>query len=69
MFVSQDLVKGVKHLRFGFGNDCSYEMCYRGISPFAVVSATTEQASHRHRQLDRLNTAVPLFCWACSGRI
>ena len=56
IFVSADLVRDVKDLRFGFNNDLSsFEICHRGISPFTVVAMSHEQASSRKRLHERMS--------------
>ena len=47
IFVSANLVPNIKHLRFGFNNNLSFEICHRGISPFTVAAMSHEQASSR----------------------
>jgi hypothetical protein len=44
IFVSADLVRDIKDLRFGFNNDLSFEICHHGISPFTVAAMSHEQA-------------------------
>ena len=59
IFVSADLVRDVKDLRFGFNNDLSFEICHRGISPFTVTAMSHEQASSRkclHDRMSRLSS-------------
>jgi hypothetical protein len=55
IFVSVDLVRDVKDLRFGFSNDLSFEICHRGISPFTVTAMSHEQVSSRKRLHDRMS--------------
>ena len=42
IYVSPELVRDVKELRYGYDNDLSYENCHRGISPFCVMAVTVE---------------------------
>jgi uncharacterized membrane protein YgcG len=52
MYVSRDMAKDIKELRFGYGGDKDYKSCHRGISPFAVVPVSAEAAwSKRMAQL------------------
>jgi hypothetical protein len=60
VFVSQDMVRDVKDLRFGWNGDLSFETCHRGISPFAVVAVNQENASHRRRAQERARRATHL---------
>ena len=60
VFVSQDMVRDVKDLRFGWNGDLSFETCHRGISPFAVVSVSQESASRRKRAQERALRATHL---------
>jgi hypothetical protein len=60
IFVSADLVRDVKDLRFGFNNDLSFEICHRGISPFTVTAMSHGQASSRKRLHDRMSRVSSL---------
>ena len=60
IFVSADLVRDVKDLRFGFNNDLSFEICHRGISPFTVTAMSHEQASSRKRLHERMSRVSSL---------
>lgn len=60
IFVTPEMVKDVKDLRFGYNRDYSYETCHRGISPFAVVAITQANASSRRRAQDRAARATHL---------
>jgi hypothetical protein len=60
IFVTQDMVRDLKDLRFGRNSDFSFETCHRGISPFAVVAVSQEAASHRKRAQERARRATLL---------
>jgi hypothetical protein len=45
IFVTQDMVRDLKDLRFGWNQDLSFETCHRGVSPFAVVAVSQENAA------------------------
>jgi hypothetical protein len=51
--VTTDLAKDVKELNFGYSQDWSYDTCHRGLSPFAVIGVSMDQASKRRRIADR----------------
>jgi hypothetical protein len=60
IFVTQDMVRDLKDLRFGWNGDMSFETCHRGISPFAVVAVNQENASRRKRAQERARRATHL---------
>jgi hypothetical protein len=53
--VSLDMAQDIKELQFGYRGDKDYASCHRGISSFAVVSASAETASAHRRAQDRLS--------------
>jgi len=53
IYVSRDMAKDIKDLRFGYGGAKDYESCHRGVSPFAVVPVSAEAASFRRRAQER----------------
>jgi hypothetical protein len=60
IYVSRDMAKDMKELRFGYGGDKSYETCHRGISPFAVVPVSAESASAK-RKVQAMYSRVSLI--------
>ena len=60
IFVSADLMRDVKDLRFGFINDLSFDICHHGISPFTVAAMSHEQASSYKRLHDRMSRVSSL---------
>ena len=48
VYVSPELVRDIKDLRFGYDNDLSFENCHRGISPFAVMAVAMEHQAKWH---------------------
>ena len=58
IYVSPELVRDVKELRFGYDNDLSFENCHRGISPFCVMAVTVEHQAKRRRIQERADRAT-----------
>ena len=52
-YVSPELVRDIKDLRFGYDNDLLFENCRRGISPFAALAVTMEYQAKRRRIQER----------------
>lgn len=53
IFVTSDMVRDMKDLRFGYQGDTSYATCHRGLTIFAVVSVDQEEVSARKRARER----------------
>lgn len=58
IYVSPELVRDVKELRYGYDNDLSFENCHRGISPFCVMAVTVENQAKRRRLQERAERAT-----------
>ena len=60
MYVSAELVRDMKDLKFGWGNENTYDTCHRGISPFAVLQISMEQQTKRRKIQERADRATHL---------
>jgi hypothetical protein len=60
LYVSQELVRDVKDLKLGWGNENTYDTCNRGISPFAVLQVTMDQQTKRRKTQERAERATYL---------
>lgn len=58
IYVSPELVRDVKELRYGYDNDLSYENCHRGISPFCVMAVTVEHQAKCRQIQERAERAT-----------
>jgi hypothetical protein len=58
VYVSQELIKDVKDLRFGYNGDLSYASYHRGISPFAVLAVPMETQAKRRKVQERASWAT-----------
>jgi hypothetical protein len=54
IYVTDNMVKDIKELNFGFSGDMTYAMCHRGLSPFTVADISMQTASQRQRLAERL---------------
>ncbi len=50
VYVSTELTCDLKDLRFGYGNETTYDTCHRGITPLAVLQVSMEQ-QHKRRKI------------------
>jgi hypothetical protein len=60
IYVSAELVRDMKDLKFGWGNENTYDTCHRGISPFAVLQVSMEQQTKRRKVQERADRATHL---------
>jgi hypothetical protein len=60
IYVSAELARDMKDLKFGWGNENTYDTCHRGISPFAVLQVSVEQQNKRRKVQERANRATHL---------
>ena len=60
IYVSAELVRDMKDLKFGWGNENMYDTCHRGISPFAVLQVSMEQQTKRRKVQERADRATHL---------
>ena len=60
IYVSAELVRDMKDLKFGWGNENTYDTCHRGISPFAVLQVSMEQQNKRRKVQERADRATYL---------
>ena len=58
VYISQELVRDVKDLKFGWGNENTYDTCHRGMSPFAVIQVSMEQQTKRRKTQERADRAT-----------
>ena len=58
--VSAELSRDMKDLKFGWGNENTYDTCHRGISPFAVLQVSMEQQNKRCKVQERAERATHL---------
>ena len=58
VYISQELVRDMKDLKFGWGNENTYDTCHRGISPFAVLQVSMEQQTKRRKTQERAERAT-----------
>ncbi|KAI2497676.1 hypothetical protein MHU86_16805 [Fragilaria crotonensis] len=58
VYVSTELTRDVKDLRFGYGNENTYDTCHRGITPFAVLQVSMEQQNKRRKIQERADRAT-----------
>jgi hypothetical protein len=50
----------MKDLKFGWGNENTYDTCHRGISPFTVLQVSMEQQNKRCKVQERADRATHL---------
>ncbi|KAI2490032.1 hypothetical protein MHU86_24547 [Fragilaria crotonensis] len=60
VYVSQELVRDMKDLKFGWGNENTHDTCHRGISPFAVLQVSMDQQTKRRKTQERADRATYL---------
>lgn len=60
IYVSTELVRDMKDLKLGWGNENTYDTCHRGISPFAVLQVSMEQQTKRRKVQERAERATHL---------
>ena len=60
LYVSQELVRDMKDLKLGWGNENAHDTCHRGISPFAVLQVLMDQQTKRRKTQERADRATYL---------
>ena len=60
LYVSQELVRDMKDLKLGWGNENAHDTCHRGISPFAVLQVSMDQQTKRRKTQERADRATYL---------
>ena len=60
VYVSQELVRDMKDLKLGWGNENAHDTCHRGISPFAVLQVSMDQQTKRRKTQERADRATYL---------
>ena len=60
VYVSQELVRDMKDLKFGLGNKNTHNTCHRGISPFAVLQVSMDHQTKQRTTQERVNRATYL---------
>jgi hypothetical protein len=60
VYASQELVRDMKDLKFGWGNENTHDTCHRGISPFTVLQVSTDQQTKRRKTQERADRATYL---------
>ena len=58
VYTSQELIKDIKDLRFGYNEDLSYASCHHGLSPFAVLTVPMETQVKRRKVQERASRAT-----------
>jgi hypothetical protein len=58
VYASQELVRDMKDLKFGWGNENTHDTCHRGILPFTVLQVSTDQQTKRRKTQDRAYCAT-----------
>jgi hypothetical protein len=58
VYASQELVRDMKDLKFGWGNKNTQNTCHRGISPFTVLQGVSrDQQTKRRKTQERADQA------------
>ena len=60
VYASQELVRDMIDLKFGWGNENTHDTCHRGISPFTVLQVSTDQRTKRRKTQERAHRQVNL---------
>ncbi len=60
VYASQELVRDMKDLKFGWGNKNTHDTCHRGISPFTVLQGSMGQQTKRCKTQERADRATCL---------
>jgi hypothetical protein len=60
VYALQELVRDMKDLKFGWGNENTHDTCQRRISPFTVLQVSTDQQMKRHKTQERADCATYL---------
>ena len=60
VYASQELVRYMKDLKFGWGNENTHDKCHRGILPFTVLQVSTDNKQNVARP--RNGQIVPPIC-------
>ena len=60
VYISQELVRDMKDLKFGWGNENTHDTCHRGISPFAILQVSMDQQTKRRKTQERADRATYL---------
>lgn len=58
VYVPQELVRDMKDLKFGWGNENTHNTCHCWISPFAVLQVSMDQQTKRCRTQERADWAT-----------
>jgi hypothetical protein len=60
VYASQELVRNMKDLKFGWGNKNTHDACHQGISSFTVLQVSTDQQTKRRKTQERADRATYL---------
>ncbi len=61
VYASQELVRDMKNLKFGWGNENAHDTsCHRGISPFNILQVSTDQQTKCRKNQERSDRATYL---------
>ena len=60
IYASQELVRDMKDLEFGRGNENTHDTCHRGILPFTLLQVSTDQQTKRRKTQERADRATYL---------
>ncbi len=60
VYASQELVRDMKDLKFGWGNRNTHDTCHRRISPFTVLQVSTDQQTKHSETQERADRATYL---------
>jgi hypothetical protein len=60
VYATQELVRDMKDLKFGWGNENTHDTCHRGISPFTVLQVSTDRQTKRCKTQERADCATYL---------
>jgi hypothetical protein len=60
VYASQEVVRDMKDLKFGWGIENTHGTCHRGISPFMVLQVSTDQQTKRCKTQERADCTTYL---------
>ena len=58
VYASQELVRDMKDLKFGWGNENTHDTCHRGILQFTVLQISTDQQTKRRKTQELADRAT-----------
>jgi hypothetical protein len=60
VYASQELLRDMKDLKFGWGNENTHNTCHRGISPHTVLQVSTDKQTRRGKTQEQADRATYL---------